>query len=138
MIHRAALQHAGAGHWPWAALRGDNGGRWAELEEALTVIVNMMKRLGLDPAAAILRMDGEYGYVPAYSRCRACDVRVLTRLTRPEIFDDPAVRARLYEETWYEVDSDGSGPKRSAMELGNMVIPRGDERSTKTTDPMTP
>lgn len=124
-IHRAALQHAGVGHWPWAALRSDNGGRWAELDAALAVMVDMMKRLDLPPSAAILRMDGEYGHVPAYARCRARGVRILTRLTRPEIFDDPAFRTRLCEGSWYEVPSDGSGPKRSAMELGNMVIPPG-------------
>ena len=124
-IHRATLQHAGTGHWPWAVLRGDNGGRWAELDAALDVVVDMMKRLQLEPSAAILRMDGEYAFVPAYSRCIARGVRVLTRLTRPEIFDDPDVRARLCDGTWYRVRSDGSGPSRSAMDLGNMVIPAG-------------
>lgn len=124
-FHRAILQHAGTGLWMWAQLRGDNGGRWSEMDAALVVIVDTMRRLGLLPSDAILRMDGEYGYVPGYARCRAAGVRILTRLTRPEIFDDPAVRARLFEGTWHLVEGDGSGPQRSALDLGTMFIPPG-------------
>ena len=69
--------------WTTAQLRGDGGGRWAELDAALDAIVETVTRLGLPADSAVLRADAEYGYVPGYARCRAKGVRFITRLTGP-------------------------------------------------------
>lgn len=124
-FHRAVLQHAGSGMWITTQLRRDGGGRWAELDAALDVIVETVTRLGLPANSAVLRADGEYGYVPGYARCRAKGVRFVTRLTRPEFFEIPEVRTRICDGEWYRVIGDGTGVERSAMELGRMSIPAG-------------
>lgn len=126
-FRRATLQHAGSGVWMHARLCTGNGDGRAELGAATDVVVNACRRLGHPTSRALMRADGEFGWVPAYTIWRERGVPFLTRLTRPELFDRADVRRRLAEADWHFVRDDGSGPRRSAAELGIVTVPAGED-----------
>lgn len=124
-IRRATLQHAGSGAWLGCWLSPGNSERHEGLDRALEVIVETCARLGHSLTRALIRCDGEFAGVPYYWACRARGVPFLTRLTRPQLFDDPEFRKRLAEAVWYDVRDSRSGPRRSAADLGVITIRAG-------------
>lgn len=124
-IRRATLQHAGSAAWLGCWLSPGNSERAEGFDHALDVVVDTCARLGQPLHHALIRSDGEFGWVPYYAACRARGVPFLTRLTRPQVFDDPEVRKRLAEAAWYDVPDSRSGPRRSAADLGLITIRAG-------------
>jgi hypothetical protein len=128
-FRRGTLQHAGSSAWLQVILGPGNGDGHAELAGALDVVVRTCDRLGHPRSRALLRMDGEFGWVPYLSECRAHGIAPLTRLTRPELFDQPEVMERLRQGSWELVPDSLSGPQRSALDLGLVtVLPGKDTR----------
>ena len=121
-IHRATLQHSGSGLWLLAMLAPGNGEHRRELEQALVTVVETCQALSHPLERALLRMDGEFGWVPDFTACRDHKVPFVTRLNRPELFDQPDVRQRLLEATWATVPDSGGGPRRSAADIGLVTV----------------
>lgn len=137
-FRRAALQHAGSALWLAGGLERGNGDRRAELTDALDALVATCARIHHPLSRSLIRMDGEFGSVPAYTACRERGVPFLTRLNRPEMYLAPDVRRRLAEATWTYVASDCSGPRRAAAELGTATIPAAPQTRRSDGTPFAP
>jgi len=124
-FRRGTLQHAGSSAWLQVMLGPGNGDGRAELDAALDVLVRTCARLGHPLDHALLRTDGAFGWVPQMTACREYDVKFLSRLTRPELFDLPEVMQALRTGTWQFVPDSLSGPQRSALDLGVVTLPAG-------------
>lgn len=124
-FRRGTLQHAGSSAWLQAVLGPGNGDGHAELRAALHVVVRTCRRIDHPLCRAVLRMDGEFGWVPYMDKCRTLGVPFLTRVTRPEMFEQSEVLRILREGTWHFVPDSLSGPRRSALDLGVVTIPPG-------------
>jgi hypothetical protein len=128
-IRRGTLQHAGSGAWLQVMLGPGNSSAHAELKAALGVVVRTCERLGHPLQQALARFDGAFGWVPFLDDCRTAGVQAVSRLTRPQLFEQPEVRRALAEGTWHFVPDSRSGPQRSALELGEvMLTPDPDSR----------
>jgi len=126
-IRRTALQHAGSGAWLAGHMGPGNGDGHADLRAALGTLVRTCTRLGRPLSRTVIRMDGEFGWVPYLCHCREFKVPFVTRLTRPAMLDRPDVRKALAEGPWYLVPDSGSGPKRGAMDLGVVMLEASSE-----------
>jgi hypothetical protein len=125
-VYRATLQHSGSGLWLYASMAPGNGDHRADLAGALKVVVATCARLEHPLERALFRIDGAYGWVPDFTACREHKVPFCTRLTRPELFQQPDVLQRLTEADWAFVPDSGGGPRRSAAELGMVTVHAGD------------
>ena len=123
---RVDVQHAGAGAFVHAHLHEGNGDDVVDLDLALGNVVALMSRLEHPLDRVLVRMDGEYGNVPAYTACRERGLPFVTRLNRPKLYEDPDVLAKLRAATWYTVPDSGSGPTRAATDLGVLTIHPGE------------
>lgn len=121
-FRRATLQHAGTGLWLDARLAPGNGHRRAELPAAIDIIHRTCQVIGHPLERAILRGDGEFGWVPDLTTYREKGVSFITRLTRPTLLDQPEVRRRLLQTPWHLVPDAHSGPQRSAADLGRVTV----------------
>ena len=129
---RGTLQHAGSSAWLQASLGPGNGDGRAALDAALAVVVRTCERLKHPLDQSLMRMDGGFGWVPDFAACRAHGVPFITRLTRPEMFDQPDVLRELREGTWHVAPDSLSGPQRSALDLGIVSVTPG--RNTRRVD----
>ncbi len=121
-ILRATLQHAGSGLWLHAMTNPGNGDRREELPAALQVARDFCTRLDHPVERLLFRADGAYGGVPQLSSFVEAGVPFVTRLNRPALLDQPALRHRLVEAQWELVPDSGSGPRRSAADLGLVTL----------------
>jgi hypothetical protein len=137
-ISRGTLQHAGSGAWLQAMLGSGNGDNHAALGAALEVIERTCKRLGHPLNRSLLLTDGAFGWVPYLSESRARGIQMLTRLTRPKLFEQPEVLRVLREGTWHHVPDSRSGPRRSALDLGMVTIPAAEESHQSNGAPYDP
>lgn len=124
-FRRAPSQHIGSAVYLDARLAPGNGDARGELRAAVDVVRSTSLRLGYP--LSLLRVDGEFGGVPSYTACREAGVAFITRLSRPEMFDDPEIRQKLATATWVCVPSDRSGVARSAADLGVVRLYAGHE-----------
>jgi hypothetical protein len=131
-FRRMAVQHAGSSVWVHAHLSPGNGDGMADFEPAADTIVATCDRLGVPRSRALVRMDGEHGHVPWFAACRARGLPFVTRLNRPKLLDDVDVLERLRTATWSYVPDSGSGPRRSAADLGVLTV--HPDRRTKRPD----
>lgn len=125
VFRRATAQHAGSGLWVHAHLSEGNGDSVADFALALDSIAETCDRIGHPRERALVRMDGEHGNVPWYAACRARRLPFVTRLNRPNLYEDPDVLDRLREATWYEVPDSRCEPQRAAADLGVMTLNAG-------------
>ena len=137
-FRRGGLSHAGSGLWLQAVLSRGNGERRPDLEGAADVVVATCKQIDHPLERALLVMDGEFAAVPTYSALRARKLPFITRFTRYEILDQPAVRQQLREATWLAVEDDRSGPRRSAIDLGIVTVQAGDQTRREDGTPFEP
>jgi len=121
-ILRATLQHAGSGAWLHAMVNPGNGDRREELPAALQVARDFCTRLDHPVERLLFRADGAYGGVPQLSSFLDAGVHFVTRLNRPALLDQPELRRRLVEASWELVPDSGSGPKRSAADIGLVTL----------------
>lgn len=124
-FHRSTLQHAGSGAYLNVRLAPGNGERRPELAADLQVLCDLCDQLGISRDEVLLRQDGEFGWVPDLTACREAGIPCITRVTRPELFNQTDVRARLAAGTWEAVPDSLSGPRRSAMDLGTVTLRPG-------------
>lgn len=131
VFRRTTAQHAGSAVWVHAHLSPGNGDGVADFEVALDAVVEACDRIGHPRARALVRMDGEHGNVPWYAACRARGLPFVTRLNRPNLYEDPEVLDRLRAATWYEVPDSRCGPQRAAADLGMLTLVAGKETRRK-------
>lgn len=124
---RATLQHVGSSCWLYESILPGNGDVHQQFAEALSVVSLTLDRLSHPRSRSLLRMDGQYGWVPFYVACREKGIPFLTRLTRPDLFEQPDIRHLLREGVWQRVPDSGSGPMRGALDLGHITVAAGDE-----------
>lgn len=74
-----------------------------------------------------MRLDGEFGNVPALTLLDQSGQPALTRLNRPHLLDQPDVRERIRTGIWHRVPDSRSGPVRSALDLGTVTVHPGTE-----------
>jgi hypothetical protein len=131
-FRRMTVQHAGSSAWLHAHLSPGNGDGMADFEPAVDTISATCDRLGVPRSRALVRMDGEHGHVPWFAACRARRLPFVTRLNRPKLLHDVDVLERLRTATWSYVPDSGSGPRRSAADLGVLTV--HPDRRTKRPD----
>lgn len=129
-VRASKLQHAGSGVCLAVRSGPGNGDRREEEKWSLATLVNTANRLGYPLERSLLVADGEHGGVPSLTAFRAHGVPFITRLTRPQLFETAEVRQRLAQAHWVEVPDSGSGPRRSAADLGICLVFPGE--STRT------
>jgi hypothetical protein len=109
-----------------------NGDGHAEFTAACGVVERTCERIDHPRSRALLRSDGAFGWVPYFAECRARGIPFMSRLTRPELFDQPDVLRTLREGSWHFVPDSRSGPRRSALDLGIVTVEPG--QSTRRDD----
>lgn len=125
VFRRSTAQHAGTGLWVHAHLSPGNGEGVPAFELALDGVCDTVDRIGHPREHTLVRMDGEHGNVPWYAACRARRLSFVTRLNRPNLFEDPDILCRLRAATWHEVPDSRCGPQRSAADLGVIELAAG-------------
>jgi hypothetical protein len=90
---------------------------------AIEAVLATLSSLQESLADAILLADGEFGSVPYLSMCTEAGLAAITRSSRYELLDDPAIWTRLREARWERVEDSRSGPVRYAAEVGTVLIP---------------
>lgn len=126
-FHRSMLQHAGSGACLNLRIAPGNGEHRPEIASDLEVIRQVCGLLEAPLDRVLLRMDGEFGWVPYLTAVREAGIACITRVTRPELLDQPDVRKRLVEGAWVQVMDNAAGPKRSALDLGLVTLRPGRE-----------
>lgn len=126
-VTRSALQHAGCGLWLDARVHAGNGDGLASLASAVEVAGHLAQALCHPRERVMMRMDGEFGGVPALTLLDEAGQPGLTRLNRLQLLDQPDVRARIATGTWHRVPDSRSGPVRSALDLGTVTLRPGRE-----------
>ncbi len=124
-LHRATLQHTGSSAWLDLQVAPGNGDSRAELGHALDVVAETVDALGAPRERALVRADGAFGHVPGITAARERRLPFLSRLTRPNLLDQPEVRQQLSDATWFYVPDSRSGPRRSAMDIGLVTLTPG-------------
>lgn len=127
VFRRSTAQHAGSGLWVHAHLSPGNGEGVAEFELVLDTIAETCDRIDHPREQALVRMDGEHGNVPWYVACRERRLPFVTRLNRPNLYEDPDVLDRLRTATWFEVPDSRCGPQRAAADIGTLTLTAGKE-----------
>lgn len=124
-FRRVTVQHAGSGAWVHAHLSPGNGEGVVDFQRALDTVVQTCERLNHPLCRAMMRMDGEYGHVPWFTACRERNLPFVTRLNRPQLYEDVDVLKRLWSALWYLVPDSGAGPQRAAADIGTLSIHPG-------------
>lgn len=117
-VSRSALQHSGSGVWLDMQVEPGNGDRLGSLAHAVTVAKSLMSRLEHPLERAVLRADGEFGGLPCLAMLKREGMPFVTRLSRYGLLERPEVRRILQDARWVHVGSSGSGPQRSAADVG--------------------
>ncbi len=121
-FRRVTVQHAGSGAWTHAHLSPGNGRGVADLELGLDAILETSARLQHPVERVLVRLDGEYGHVPAITALKQRGLHFITRLNRPALYDDPEVLRRLRAASWQRVPSSGCQPHRATAEIGVVTL----------------
>jgi hypothetical protein len=125
---RATLQHAGTGQWIGISMGPGNGRHRHDFGRAVHQVNEWCERTTVESSRAIMRSDGAAGGgIPAMTACKEAGMRYVTRLSRYELLEKGAIRKRLQEATWYDVEDSLSGPKRQAAELGEVRLNPGQQ-----------
>lgn len=131
-FRRVDVQHAGSGVWAHAHLHTGNGEGVVDVDLALGNVGRLVDRLAHPRERTLVRLDGEFGSVPFFATLREHRLPFVTRLNRHQLYDDVDVLRRLREAEWHLVPDSGSGPTRSATDLGILTIEPG--RDTRRPD----
>lgn len=126
VLTQGLLIHAGSGLWVDASVQPGNGDPRVLLGNALEAVGALCDTLGHPRARSLVRTDGEFRGVPSFAAAVQAGVGFITRLSRYELLDDPAIRARLHDVQWERVEDAGGGPIRIATELGQVCLEAGE------------
>ena len=122
LFRRIVLQHVGSSLWLGSWLRYAGTKTRETFAAAIDMVVECCEFVGFDRANAILRVDGEGGNVPMMTACINAGIGYVMRGTHYSILERADVRQQLLSGQWYEVDDSGSGPRRLAVDLGEIEI----------------
>lgn len=115
-IRRFACAHAGSGLWRFMDMDNGKGDGRVPLDRALASARATVDQVASE-ARVVVRLDGEFGNVPALKIAEKNHVKVLCRLPRYQLLEREEVQARLNEGRWWPVDN-CSGFPRYAAEIG--------------------
>ena len=124
-VSRSALQHAGSSIWLDSRVAPGNGERRPALRSAIGAAVELCSALDHPLHRVVMVEDGEFGDVPSLTEHRDAGVACITRLNRLGLLDQPEVRQHMATQPWYWVPDSRSGPRRSAMDLGEVTVRPG-------------
>ena len=125
LFRRTVLQHSGSSVWLGSWLRRGGQGSRETFAAAIDTVVACCRFANFDSSRAILRVDGEGGNVPTISACIKAGIAFVMRGTHYSLLERPDIRQQLLTGRWYEVNDSGSGPKRVAIDLGQVKLTAG-------------
>lgn len=115
-LRRFALGHAGSGLWRFVDMDNGQGDGRDPLRRALEAMTGAVQEASPE-AQVVVRMDGEFGHVPALKIAEKAGIHPLCRLPRYQLLERQDVQQRLNEAPWWPVDN-CSGFQRHAAEIG--------------------
>ncbi|MBA2321083.1 MAG: hypothetical protein H0V89_08005 [Deltaproteobacteria bacterium] len=118
LFTRSVLQHAGSGLWLDMCVEAGHGEQRQQLRSAIGAVVHVCKGIGHPSDMAVICADGQWGGVPSLASFREANTRFVTRLSRYQLLERPEILRALRAATWVLVPDSGSGPQRSATDVG--------------------
>ena len=128
LFTRSVLQHAGSGLWLDMGVEPGQGKQRKQLHSAIEAVVHVCKGIGHPSEMAVICADGQWGGVPSLVSFREGNTRFVTRLSRYQLLERPEIQRALSHAAWLLVPDSGSGPQRSAVDVGWVYL----EASEKT------
>ena len=125
LFRRVVLQHTGSSLWLGSWLRYAGTETRQTFAAAIETVVKCCRFAGFELVHAILRIDGEGGNVPTMTACNQAGISYLMRGIHYSILERPEIRQQLLAGQWYKVDDSGSGPRRLALDLGQVKLSAG-------------
>jgi hypothetical protein len=122
LFRRTVLQHAGSTLWLGSWLRPGSGGSRETFAAAIKTVVQCCEFAGVDKERAVLRIDGEGGNVPTLTACMEAGIGYVTRCVHASLLERSDVRRKMMAGSWFEVADTGSGPRRYALDLGELEL----------------
>ena len=120
---RTTLQHAGTSLWLGNFLAPGNAPWRAHSAEALAIIVDTCKKLNHPCDRALARADGVAGNTPFVTACQESGLNWLARSSAYPLLDLPRSQHLMANGPWLEVEDSCSGPRRFALDLGDLTLP---------------
>ncbi|MEQ1486842.1 transposase [Methyloglobulus sp.] len=99
-----------------------NGEARTMFKQVVEAVLATLSSLGETLEPAILLADGEFGTVPYLTMCAEAGLAFITRSSRYDLLDDPAIWQRLLNARWVRVEDSKSGPVRYAADVGSVRI----------------
>src|SRR5262249_34016725 len=115
---RTTILQAHTQEWLGSFSNPGNGDYVLELEAACQVVSTYLVAKGLEPAQALLRLDGLYGTVGLLARIHPFKLGFLTRGREYQLLDHPSVQARLNQPSDGTVTHDASQIQRELFDVG--------------------
>ncbi len=115
---RTTILQAHTQEWLGTFSNSGNGDYVLELEAACQVVSTYLAAKGLEPAQALLRLDGLYGTVGLLARIHPFKLGFLTRGREYHLLDHPSVQARLNQPSDGTVTQDASQLQRELFDVG--------------------
>lgn len=120
------LEDLGSGAVLDVQLSPGNGEARTMFAQVVEAVLATQSSLGESLERAILLADGEFGTVPYLLMCAEAGLAFITRSSRYELLDDPAIWRRLMNARWVRVEDSKSGPVRYAADVGTARISPGE------------
>lgn len=117
-LNRSVLQHAGSGIIVQMGIGAGSGDLHGQHRDAVNAAATFCDEQNIPREMAIFRTDGAYGGLPYIEVVADAGLRFVVRSSRYALLDDPHVRAALAQADWRLVPDSGSGPTRSAADMG--------------------
>lgn len=102
-----------------------NGEARTMFKQVVEAVLATLSSLAEPLERAILLADGEFGTVPYLTMCAEAGLNFITRSSRYDLLDDPAIWQRLLTARWERVEDSKSGPVRYAADIGTVRISPG-------------
>ena len=117
------LQHHGSGLVMDTSIRAGNGKAHHQLRCAFAATVDAANAIGHPLSRVLVRADGEFGHVPFLWDAKRAGIAFVTRCSRyAAVLTNPDVRRRMASAKWELVPDSGSGPRRYALDLGEVIV----------------
>jgi hypothetical protein len=126
---RTTVQQAHTSEWLGTFGAAGNGDIWAELEQACEQIKTYMQAHNLNPAQALARLDGAYGWARGVFIFQQCGVGYLMRCCDYKLLDSAEFKQQLSVTApvqFYQVDTSAT---RQLYDLGFINWQGGKDKS---------
>lgn len=125
-FNRSLLLHAGSGLLLHIGIAAGGGDGTDQLGAALRASRAFIDRHAIATDRTVVRLDGAYGGVPSLRKLSLSELHFVVRAHRPAVLDIPDVRQQMATEKWTFVPDAGTGPLRSALDVGWILLNPGD------------